>query len=91
MELQWIPSHDGVPANESPDSLATQAHAHNDPTIILNRFADARLVRQVTLIRHPDTSVSLGTFPSLVSRRGILRSDAAFLHRPRGNSVSTRS
>lgn len=64
MELQWFPSHVGILGNEVANSLSMNAYIHDNRTILLKRFVEARLlIRAVIRLRHPDASVSPGTAP----------------------------
>lgn len=50
--------------NELADSLAVSEHAHDDPSIILRPFDEARLpLRRVFRLRHPEPRVALGSLP----------------------------
>lgn len=60
--------------------------------IILNRSVEVKLLlRQVIRHRHPDAFVPFGIYPVPVTRSGILRSNAALLHRLRSNAIFTQS
>lgn len=36
--LQWVPSHSGVPGNNTADALAEATHFDDEPSIFIERF-----------------------------------------------------
>lgn len=78
LEFAWIPSHVGIPGNEVADSIATPTDTHDNPTIILHRFVEARLTLwQIIRVCQPDAfgMLETNTPPIYPPRRGTLRSD----------------
>ncbi|XP_077541318.1 uncharacterized protein LOC144153571 [Haemaphysalis longicornis] len=86
VQLQWLPSHMGMPGNEEADALAKGAHQQDTPVSWDVTACDAarqRLTR-VALTMHPDRRVVSGQAPRVLLGR-LSRDDRSLLLRLRLN------
>lgn len=80
LPLQWIVYNPGISVNEFVVFLAASAHHHEDPSIVVRRFVDTRLLLRHTFRqRHPEPCIALESLSSPISSRKCIWADG-FLH-----------
>ncbi|KAG0441306.1 hypothetical protein HPB47_015990, partial [Ixodes persulcatus] len=92
LAFQWVPSHGGIPGNESADNLAERVHDEAAfRTSVVGPFADAKLlVARAAAEDPPDQRYASGDRPARLPRNAS-RQVAAVVHRIRTGCARTPS